>query len=425
MNMTPTITPDDLQKQAVLDTIVERRRTADQAEADVLTLAVQYAALHPVTDSDDAAAWVVNQPLTGPPDTLPVTAVGVPAVAEQAVVELGAALGISYRSALSLVADAVELHHRLPRLWDLVQAGRFAAWKARRVAAQTVTLSADVVAFVDRHVSVTARRGHLPKNLPALIHEAIAQCDPDLAEGIEDAKLRERDVRFDHLASTATTCLTAVLDTLDAIDLENRISELATRMLALGDTSPLGVCRAHALGLLAGAQTILDLESERPKGSGATLYLHVDADDLEAGAGAGRVENLGAATLTLLQDWLARVGKVTVRPVLDLGRDDSVDRHDPPALMRETVVLRDGHCVFPGCTIDARRCDLDHMQAYVSPDDGGPPGQTSPANLACLCRRHHRAKTFDGWSYRRTSSTSYEWFSPHGRRLVTHYEPTH
>jgi len=103
---------------------------------------------------------------------------------------------------------------------------------------------------------------------------------------------------------------------------------------------------------------------------------------------------------------------------------DAVDAHDPPAWMGELVILRDRHCVFPGCTTDARACDLDHIDPYVPPDEGGPPGQTSPANLACLCRRHHRAKIFAGWRYRRlpedsgpdeSRTTTYEWTSPHLR----------
>ena len=78
-----------------------------------------------------------------------------------------------------------------------------------------------------------------------------------------------------------------------------------------------------------------------------------------------------------------------------------------------------GHCVFPGCTTDARACDLDHLRPFVPLDEGGPPDQTTPANLACLCRRHHRLKTFTGWVYRRVpddplegARTTYEWTSP-------------
>lgn len=110
------------------------------------------------------------------------------------------------------------------------------------------------------------------------------------------------------------------------------------------------------------------------------------------------IEKLGAATTQLLGDWLARHtatgGRIRVRPVLDLtDTTRAVDQHDPPHAMREHVVLRDAHCVFPGCRHDSRHCDLDHITPYVPMHDGGPPGQTHPGNLAPLCRTHHRIKT--------------------------------
>jgi len=61
------------------------------------------------------------------------------------------------------------------------------------------------------------------------------------------------------------------------------------------------------------------------------------------------VLDTGTASLTLLRDWLQRLTGVTIRPVLDPTRTDAVDAHDPPAWMREVVILRDRHCVFPGC----------------------------------------------------------------------------
>ncbi|MGZ4508376.1 MAG: HNH endonuclease signature motif containing protein, partial [Blastococcus sp.] len=51
-------------------------------------------------------------------------------------------------------------------------------------------------------------------------------------------------------------------------------------------------------------------------------------------------------------------------------------------------------CRFPGCGQPAARADLDHCIAYA---DGGP---TDCDNLCCLCRRHHRLKTFaTGWRF--------------------------
>jgi hypothetical protein len=35
--------------------------------------------------------------------------------------------------------------------------------------------------------------------------------------------------------------------------------------------------------------------------------------------------------------------------------EPAVDGHDPPEAMREAVIVRDGHCVFPWCRVDARR----------------------------------------------------------------------
>ena len=80
--------------------------------------------------------------------------------------------------------------------------------------------------------------------------------------------------------------------------------------------------------------------------------------------------------------------------------------------MRETVILRDAHCVFPGCRRDSRVCDLDHITEYLPMEDGGPPGQTSPANLAPLCRTHHRIKTHSAWDHKRLDHGTYTSTSP-------------
>jgi hypothetical protein len=159
------------------------------------------------------------------------------------------------------------------------------------------------------------------------------------------------------------------------------------------------------------------------------LVLHVTDRDLLADPhgvdprGVARSDELGPMLLGRLQAWLLTAAKVTIQPVLDLDPATSqmapVDQHDPPASMAAAVRLRDATCVFPGCTRPSDRADLDHITEYVPLDDGGPPGQTHPANLAPLCRRHHRAKTFGAFTYHRRPDGAYEWTMPTDRRIVT------
>ncbi len=89
----------------------------------------------------------------------------------------------------------------------------------------------------------------------------------------------------------------------------------------------------------------------------------------------------------------------------------------PPVALADQVRTRDQRCRFPGCGMIARRCDLDHRDPYRS--DGGAGGVTCPCNLDCLCRFHHRAKTFTGWSAVRTGNTM-NWTSPLGRSYTDH-----
>lgn len=65
----------------------------------------------------------------------------------------------------------------------------------------------------------------------------------------------------------------------------------------------------------------------------------------------------------------------------------SRDVHDPTPAQRMLVMLRDGTCRFPGCHIDARYCDIDHI---VNHEQGG---WTTLSNLQSLCRHHHNYKT--------------------------------
>jgi Domain of unknown function (DUF222)/HNH endonuclease len=72
---------------------------------------------------------------------------------------------------------------------------------------------------------------------------------------------------------------------------------------------------------------------------------------------------------------------------LEVGRASRVVQ---PA-QRTALAVRDGGCVFPDCTRPLAWCEAHHLRHWLH---GGP---TDLANLALLCRAHHRAVHEGGW----------------------------
>ena len=98
-------------------------------------------------------------------------------------------------------------------------------------------------------------------------------------------------------------------------------------------------------------------------------------------------------------------------PERELAHQLNVSR---PSL-REAIKARDVSCRFPGCHSRAEFFDCDHIVPH-------PEGETCSANLAGLCRRHHRTKTFSTWKVERDPlAPRHElvWTSPLGRRYRT------
>ena len=100
--------------------------------------------------------------------------------------------------------------------------------------------------------------------------------------------------------------------------------------------------------------------------------------EAEAEAG-GTVDSEPKTTAPCLLDLIRRARQA---PVI---RDLSSDYYRPSTRLARFVQARDQRCCFPGCTRPAARTDKDHLDPW-------PHGRTSPANLHCLCRHHHRAK---------------------------------
>ena len=454
---------DGLDAPGALAEAVALRQTADRAEAQLLWLAAHWADLHAVLpgQGDGVGARVV---VPGMERLLRLAGPGTPEVAEFAPAELGAALGMSTFAASCLVGDALELRHRLPRLWGRVLDGTLAAWRARRVADHTKILSAQAAAWVDAQVVPVAHKVGMKRVLD-LVAAALMRFDPEQAARRARAAQDGRGVFLGEETVEGTRSIRIEADALDAAEFDATIAGIAAALAGLGDPDREQVRRAKAVGVIADPQGALDLldatgdsageavggehageavggahgpdagagvasgaGAGRRRGGGwrpggrPVLYIHLHADAV-AGHGAGalaRVEGAGPVTVGQVMAWLGRTD-MRIQPVLDLADTVSVDAYEAPARIRETVVLRNPCCPFPWCTNLSRRKDLDHVTPYLPPEEGGPPGQTGPDNLAAPCRRHHRLKTHGGWSYTMPEPGIYLWRSPHGRRyLVDH-----
>lgn len=103
------------------------------------------------------------------------------------------------------------------------------------------------------------------------------------------------------------------------------------------------------------------------------------------------IGGLGWINKIATESWLDRVTSIR------LMADEKTEKYSPTERQRTYVQGRDGTCRFPGCDVDATKCDIDHIQPYnhENPEDGG---QTETPNLHCLCRRHHNLKTAGLWN---------------------------
>jgi hypothetical protein len=153
---------------------------------------------------------------------------GTPEVLEFAAAEFGAQMETSYGSARALMADALDLRHRLPELWQLICAGEVPSWRARKVAQATRHLSRSAAMQVDAAVA-RAITGLPWARFETLLAAKIIEADPRAAE--EQAKIWEAE-RFVRAGRTNQNGLKLLIAKANAGDVTwfmatvNRIAEI-------------------------------------------------------------------------------------------------------------------------------------------------------------------------------------------------------
>ena len=430
------------------DRIAATHATVREAECEELVLAAAWADAHYLDDSADEYRPLVQRACAWGGD-------GCPQVAEHCAHELGALRGTGAVAARMLIADALDLRHRLPRLWALVRTGAVRAWQARAVAQATHELSWEACAEVDQTLSRFLPMLAWPR-FRRLLAAAVLEADPEARQAREEAARTERGV-WSYEGEHGLRTIVAKAASGDVRWFMAAVDRIAEVLGQEGDLDPVDARRAKAVGILAQPARALELlmthtddpdqrgqdapdpgESAEPDKDGerslgvvppsglvgqdlrrarprVVLHLHLTDSALRAGDGLVRPEHGDPLTLDQVREWLADTGcHVTVRPVVDPVETAPVDAYEIPYRLRDALFLRNPVDVFPYGNATSRTLDLDHTIPFVPPARGGPPGQTGQHNLGPFTRSHHRALTFGKWQRQQPSPGTYVFRSPNG-----------
>lgn len=321
--------------------------------------------------------------------------------------DVAVALDLAPSTAFVRVEVARRLAGTLAATAEALERGEISALHACALAEETDALTDDQAHAVEERV-LGRRRWRTVPQLRRAVRRAISAADPVTAE-VAHASAAERRTVTRIADRDGMAALTAWMPAPGVELIFTALDACAARKGA-GDPRGIDARRADVLvdwALLALDRPDLPTAHRRRPHIQVTVDLPTllgMADNPGELAGYGPIPASVARTLAADGEWHRLVTDPVSGALLDYGRRTYV----PPTALADFVIARDGTCRFPGCSRPARRCDLDHPVPY----DGG--GTTSAANLAALCRRHHRLKTHAGWSYVLHNDASITWRSPAG-----------
>jgi hypothetical protein len=316
------------------------------------------------------------------------------------------------------------------------------AWRAALVDARKATVIGEQVSYLDPltaqevaaeavEYATAAGRCRTAPQLRQWLRRQVIAADPEAAEQRRQRAMADRrvvitpgedgmcelwvllpGVQGRQIQTALTTCAQQ-LGADDARTMDQRRADTLVDLL-LGRTDPPEV---H-LQVIVPADTITE-ESQQPgwvPGLGPVTAGEVEelvGPRLGAEIGTGT----GTSTSTRLGTGLGAqvsVRRLLTDPATGFLTDLAEKRYRPSAALDRAVRAREATCRFPGCrrAADSADTDLDHTIAW-------PKGPTSAANLAVLCRRHHRLKHTAGWNVELDISGVMTWTTPTGRTYIT------
>jgi hypothetical protein len=349
---------------------------------------------------------------------------------QQTAAEVAAAMNLSAMAAAYVVSDAEALDVRLPKVAALLAEGT-TDWRTVRLIIRRTELVTDeqLVAQLDESLSarISKWQGWSRQRVVNAVDAAVRAIDPDAARERRQAAEDERKIGINALdngmAEVSGTVAAAAATAFD-----RRLSQLANEVCT-GDPRTMDQRRADALGALAQGRTLAcacgqpECSSKVGDGSaqrsGVAVVINVVATDQTVHGNSDRPGYLeGYGVIDAEQVRELAVAAASLRIVDPVTSAAEALRYQPSAALERAVRCRDLTCRFPGCHRPAVHCDVDH----TSPFNHGDPtagGRTELSNLKCLCRLHHRLKTFGGWRDVQLADGTVVWTSPSGRTYRT------
>src|SRR3954469_9477510 len=342
-----------------------------------------------------------------------------PGVSEFFVDELAAVLGVGRGTAAHKATRAFTWRTSLPATFTALKNGELDERRAQIFADALEHTPAALAGRVEQVVLPEASSLGFDA-LKRRIRAVLLELDPQGADERRELAARNSDV-WVQPTGDGRAVLSAEMDAEEAAEGREFINTLAQMAKADGDARPIGQIRTEIHSLLIRGAAI--------GAHGARTHLTITAalESLEGTSSEPGEVNGHAITPAQLVELLRRVGALGLttpddgqltfaltdaegriiatlslaqlqrRVMRGQGVDPpaATDRYRPTPAQRDLVSTRDRGCRWPYCTNPAGWADHDHLVPHAA---GGP---TTCTNLCCLCRHHHRLKTFaKDWLFR-------------------------
>jgi hypothetical protein len=337
---------------------------------------------------------------------------------------VAATLGMTTGGAQARVDAARAITEMLPKCQLAMAAGSMGYWHARVVvqAVLEAGLSPAEVAAVDARVASKVN-GQSWAAFRRTLRRAVLAANPDLVLAEHTAAKRQRRVDKFDLLDAVMAEFRVTMSSIDAqtvwLGLDATASQLQAAAKAAGLVDE-GIDAYRSDAIVAWANHALsDPNAPRRHGRRQQVQFVTDLPSLLGFAdNPANLMGYGPIPAALVRDRATEADwrRLVADPVTGYLLDYGSQIYRPPAELADYVMARDQRCRFPGCNARATHCDIDH-------NIPAPRGDTSARNCCCLCRRHHRLKTFGAWTVKLQPDGSCLWTSPGGRQFVSDPPP--